>query len=122
MVEGHSWKSILRHIQLSLGFTPAALRAKLRETHQGCDETAYSFITRFNWLKDEGGIGESEARDLLLSHLNGPTLRLLGDRLESMLNAGTFPQGTPIEAIPFDTISALLSRRPILSEYPCRPS
>ena len=122
MVEGHSWKSILRHSQLSLGFTPAALRAKLRETNQGRDETAYSFITHFNWLRDEGGVGESAAHDLVLSHLNCPTLRLFGDCLEPMLNTGTFPQGTPIEAIPFDTISALLSSRPILSEYPCHPS
>ena len=80
------------------------------------------FIFRFTWLKEEGGVGEAEARDLLLSHLNAPTLRLLGDRLEVMLNAGALPEGTSADSVPFDTIAGLLSRRGVLSDYPCRPS
>ena len=122
MIGNLTWKPILRKIQQALGFTPAALRAKLRETSQGRDESAENFIFRFTWLKEEGGVGEAEARDLLLSHLNGPTLRLLGDRLEVMLNAGALPEGTTAELVPFDTISNLLARRGVLSEYPCRPS
>ena len=42
--------------------------------------------------------------------------------MEVMLNAGALPEGTSADSVPFDTIAGLLSRRGVLSDYPCRPS
>lgn len=121
MINGHSWSAILQHLRSLLGVTAPALRAKLRECIQSRDEGPKHFVTRFMWLKDESGVKDEEARDLLLNKLNAPTLKYLEGKLEAIIDAGSLPADTTTDSIPLSTLTQLLSRDPLLQAFPAKP-
>lgn len=88
-----------------MNFTPPSLRAKLRETSQSKDEPAKKFVIRFLWLKEESGVSDEEARDLLLSQLNHTTLRYLESKLEAIIDAGSLPANSTADTIPLSTLT-----------------
>lgn len=88
---------------------------------QGREESTKKFINRFLWLKEESGVGDAEAKDLLLSHLNSASLKYLEGKLEAMIDAGSLPAASTADSIPFSTLAQLLNRDPILQAYPPKP-
>ena len=64
---------MLSKVREVLGFDKQQLRAKLRECKQGEHEASKVFLNRFCWLKEENGISDEEAKDILLNTITTNT-------------------------------------------------
>lgn len=79
---------------------------------------------RFCWLKSEGAVGDTEAKDILLNALTATTRAYLERRLEALLEEedDELPATDRLDRVPFSTYVKLLRRGPLLEAYPAKPS